>query len=56
MYCSVPTSAPCAVIGVLPGGWVSLLNRWSAGARASPKSSSFVPDRVSITLAGFRSR
>jgi len=43
-------------LGVSPGGRVSLLNSCSAGARASPKSRSFVPVRVSITLPGFRSR
>ena len=56
MYCSVPTRAPSAVIGVSPGGRVSAVTVCSTGDRARPKSSSFAPLRVSMTLAGFRSR
>ena len=56
MYWSVPTSTPSAVMGVSPGARVSLLKMLSTGGRARPKSSSLAPERVSMTLAGLRSR
>ena len=60
MYCSVPTMAPARVIGASavavfsseappPGKAVAM-------ARARPKSSSFTPDFVTMTLPGLRSR
>ena len=58
MYCTVPAIAPCAVIG---GALRRRRRRRSSATTARPtlarpKSSSFTPDFVIITLAGFRSR
>jgi hypothetical protein len=58
MYWVVPTIVPCSVRGFC---WVGSDDSASAGAvsfpvHARPKSRSFAPDRVSMTLPGFRSR
>ena len=59
MYWNVPTIEPCAVIA---GGVVAIIVAPAAAdvvmpaALARPKSSSFAPAFVSITLPGLRSR
>ena len=59
MYCNVPKIVPCAVSGSLHRREVPKLALAGAAScfnLAKPKSSSFVPDFVSMMLPGFRSR
>ena len=63
MYWSVPRTVPRAVSGSLSCTRVGMLDAPEIGRApavtsdlASPKSSSFTPDFVSMTLPGFRSR
>jgi hypothetical protein len=59
MYGTVPTSMPLAVAGSCVATAVGESGvRVDAGdlSFARPKSSSFAPDLVNITLLGFRSR
>ena len=58
MYCTVPISVPSRVTGA---AWVGKAVTSTAGdagaiAFASPKSRSFTPDFVTMTLPGFKSR
>ncbi len=59
MYCNVPTIAPSAVNGsfaVRSSESDTFAGVASCFSFAKPKSSSFVPDLVSMTLPGLRSR
>ena len=59
MYWNVPTIAPSAVSGAATVGGDRgrrAATRPAAPSRARPKSSSFAPARVSMTLPGLRSR
>ncbi len=58
MYWNVPTIVPSAVSGCVTVGDCdnASIAGASSNARARPKSISFAPPFVSMTLAGFRSR
>ena len=59
MYCTVPRIVPCAVSGAAVASRVIPDIEIGAAAPrsfATPKSSSFAPDLISMILAGLRSR
>src|SRR5438094_6507815 len=57
MYCSVPRIVPSAVLeGFVANADNPLAGVASCFSLASPKSSSFAPDLVSMMLPGLRSR